>query len=127
MGKLLANSGFHPDLILSSPAKRAWETANKVAKELGYTSSIQTADSIYEASPGDILEIIHSIPENVNAAMLFGHNPGMEMTVRYLLGMGSAFHLPTCGMVVMETPMDWRTLRDASFSLKAFFIPRWIP
>lgn len=125
MGKILADWGFSPDLIVSSPAKRAITTANFFARALSYDESrIKKEDSIYEATPGTLLNLIESLPENAGSVMLFGHNSGMELTAASLMGMNGNFHLPTCGLVILESSLDWKLISQKGMSLKAFLIPR---
>ncbi len=52
MGRRLAKRGVNPDLILSSPAKRALKTARIIGSEIGSPKGdIHTDKRIYEAAP----------------------------------------------------------------------------
>lgn len=49
MGQRLVDRGCLPDLLLSSPAKRARQTAKRIAKQLAYPEErIEYATEIYE-------------------------------------------------------------------------------
>ena len=127
VAKQIANWGFNPDIIISSPANRAFTTASVFAMALQYeVEKIKKEKSIYEAQPETILEIIKSLPESADSVMLFGHNPAFESTVAALLGLKASFHLPTCGLVILESEAKWDKVKEWNMSLKAFLIPRII-
>jgi phosphohistidine phosphatase len=86
IGKLLYDRKIQPDLILSSPAKRAKQTAILV-KETGELSvEINYEDNIYEASPLRLLEILSKVNDEAESILLVGHNPGLESLIRILSG-----------------------------------------
>jgi len=65
------------DLILSSPACRAYETARIFAGHLSYEEeAIVKLDPLYHFGGIDrALHIISQVDDNINTLMLFGHNP----------------------------------------------------
>lgn len=76
----------NPSLILSSPLKRAIETAEIAARELGYEGKIMRVDALKpESSPAKIWA---EIRENSNepSILLAGHEPLMSATVAWMLG-----------------------------------------
>lgn len=74
-----------PDYIVSSPAKRAWATARRAAKHMGFdVDSIVKDQRIYAAGVRDLLAVLHDCPDEANRVMLVGHNPGFEDMVKYL-------------------------------------------
>ncbi len=66
------------DVIVSSPLKRALQTASLVGTELGYESTIQLSDAL---APGASVEVFQqlvtslSVYENV---IVVGHNPNLS-------------------------------------------------
>lgn len=124
-GKRLAEDGFMPDLILSSPANRALTTAKIVAKELGYTKEIETHQKLYFESTGTCIDIIQALPMNLNTVMIFGHNPIQSDVVRMLLNSYNPFEMPTSGMVCLENPFDdWQFTRRNAARLRWTLVPR---
>jgi phosphohistidine phosphatase len=101
MGERLAKLGLHPDLILTSPAVRALTTAELIAKALDYKrKNILVDERIYGAEPEELLKLIHALSDEVNCAMLFGHNPELsELTQAFSPAIS---HLPTCAVVEMH-------------------------
>ena len=62
MGKRLAGLGARPSLLLTSPAKRARETAQLIARELNYPlECIQSETELYLAPPAAILTATSTI------------------------------------------------------------------
>jgi phosphohistidine phosphatase len=57
MGKFMSERGFAPDLILSSPAARARETARLVKESANFQSEIRFEPKIYEATVGDTIPV----------------------------------------------------------------------
>ena len=60
MGKRLAKRDVKPDLILSSPARRALTTAEIIAKKLNYKRrDIVVDDRLYAGAVRDLLNVVH--------------------------------------------------------------------
>src|SRR5210317_145662 len=73
----LLNQGILPDLILTSPAKRAVETAQIFVKKLGLPEDCLTIEkSIYEAERADMLHLVHQLDDSLQSVLIIGHNPG---------------------------------------------------
>lgn len=100
MGRRLKERGVSPDIILSSPAKRAKETAKALSKEIGYDKKIKYIDAIYEASPDTLEKILDSVDEKYETVFLIGHNPGLNMLAERYVGFNE--NLPTCGIVALK-------------------------
>jgi phosphohistidine phosphatase len=93
MGLFLLNTGIIPDLILSSSAVRAHETASTLA-EIFKTDKkhIKSTRNLYYCSAKTILDQIHSLPETINCVLIVSHNPGISDLTRGLSG-GRAFYM----------------------------------
>lgn len=73
MGKLLKKEKIFPDLIISSPAKRAITTARKIADEIDYPKNkIIEEPKIYEAHVKTLLQIVNSLDDEIKTVFLFG-------------------------------------------------------
>ncbi|MCK5535754.1 MAG: histidine phosphatase family protein [Bacteroidales bacterium] len=74
-----------PDKIYSSSAKRAKETAKLVSKELNIGLKEITYDMrFYHGLKNDYIQFIQHLPQDVNRAIIIGHNPHVE-SVTYIL------------------------------------------
>lgn len=123
MGKKQRIQGLQPDLILSSPAPRALNTAKAFAEALSYNEEqVQTADQLYEASYEQILEQIYALENTLNTVMIFGHNPAISEVV-IELSREKADILPTAGIACFEFDIDqWEavTRENARFASQDF-------
>lgn len=73
----LKQKNIHIDMILASPAIRAEQTAEIIAKNLDFKGSIIRNDSIYKAFLNELIETISYTYDNVNSLFLVGHNPAL--------------------------------------------------
>ena len=79
-------AGAAPDLILSSPYRRATETADVAAETLGYQGKVvRTPALLPEASPFDAWEEIRSRHDE-RSVLLASHEPLMSSLAAFLLG-----------------------------------------
>ena len=131
MGQVLALFASVPDKIVSSPARRARQTAELVAEACGYSKkSIQWEPSFYEGESDDLITALRRLPAEVERVLLVGHNPGMEETAAALLGLDNeaeviVIRLPTAGLVCLEADIDdWALLMPGEVVLRWFLIPK---
>ena len=102
LGEKLAANGICPDLILSSPAKRAFATAAKLARKVKYPQdNIVVNDKVYGATLQELFNIIKGLDNSHNTVYLVGHNPETTLLVNYL-GALTVNNIPTCGIVALE-------------------------
>jgi phosphohistidine phosphatase len=113
MGKRLKEKDIQPDQMISSPAKRAFSTAKKIAKVLKFPEDkIKTDRRLYHADEETILTVVREIKDKANIAMVFGHNPGLTEFVNSLLqGNQDIDNVPTCGVVAFQFDTEtWRSV-----------------
>lgn len=97
-GRLL-NSGTVPDQILSSPAKRAVDTAIIFCRVLNLNEEkILIINDLFHADSEEIRKIIGETPGAIAALMIFGHNPGFTQLANDLSNI-TVPNIPTCGIV----------------------------
>jgi phosphohistidine phosphatase len=110
MANRLKKRGIHPEIILSSTAKRASETAIITAKALDFPEDeITWEKNLYHASTNTILKYIHLQKDSKNTLIVFGHNPGFNELINYLGG--NIENLPTAGQFGFKLKSDhWRDL-----------------
>lgn len=109
MGAFLREQGIAAEAIVSSPARRARETAQIVRDAAGFGAEIRFEPRIYEASLGDLIEIISEVENDCKKLLIVGHNPGFEQLVGSLTG--EFLPLPTAALVEIELPVEhWSEL-----------------
>lgn len=87
MGKWLVRENIKPDVFVSSPASRAFKTAEIIAGQYKMSiDSIQTQAGIYDGGPKAYLQAVTTVPERCETVMLFGHNPDITYFAEYLSG-----------------------------------------
>jgi phosphohistidine phosphatase len=102
MGKRLAKRDVKPDLILSSPARRALKTAEIIAKKLDYKlKDIVVDDRLYASAVHDLLNVIHKLGDKLERVILFGHNPELTELAHRLSS--EITHMPTCAVAWRST------------------------
>lgn len=78
VGRLIRKTKLRVDLLLSSPAARARQTAALVQESAGLSAELLYDERIYEADAVALLEVVTQATESADALMLVGHNPGLE-------------------------------------------------
>lgn len=114
MGKRLKEKGTHPDLMLASPAKRAFSTARRIAKVLEYDKEkIKTDQRLYHASEETFFSVIREVKNKHDILMVFGHNPGLTDFANAVDNTDANIdNVPTCGIVAFSMDIDdWSQLK----------------
>lgn len=125
MGQRLKEKGVQLDVIVSSDARRAVDTAASVAGVLGLSSEdIREMPELYHASPDRILDIVKAFPDHWKQVMLVGHNPGLtELANRYLSPPIAS--IPTAGIVELRfESLLWREIEPACLGLSWLDFPK---
>jgi phosphohistidine phosphatase len=125
---LLNSRQVIPDLIISSPANRALQTAAIFAGNLAFPiDEIQKEPGLYmEFTTGDFLDFLQSADESLSTLFVFGHNPGISYFVSRLT---DNFHgdMPTCSTVGIDFPVkSWKEIEARSGKLAFQLVPKMI-
>ena len=125
MGRRLAERGMRPDLIMTSPALRALNTALHYARQLGIPrEQIRSNPAQYAASPQELIGLIRTVNSGVATLMLVGHNPESTALANVLAGL-NIDNIPTSGIVGLSfSQCAWTDLSPASGSLLFFDYPK---
>lgn len=104
VGHALAVAGIRPDLMLSSPATRALETAVLAAEPLAYDlQRIETEEGAYPGDAPRLLEIVRSHAKGKACIVLVGHNPGLRELGMALDSLQESWSLPKGHAAVFES------------------------
>lgn len=119
MGQEIRDLGLSFDLVLASPAQRVVETVEGVSG-----LSPQYDDRIYEASTGQLLEIVRSVDDSIESLMLVGHNPGFERLAARLTDK-AVDDVPTGTLIEIELLVEhWRDVGAGSGRQVRFITPK---
>lgn len=104
MGQWIKEKDLAPDMILSSTALRAVETAQLIARACEYTGNIQMIEHFYPGSSDDYMETLCGQAANASIIMIVGHNPGLEIFLEHLTGRKE--HLPTAALAQVHLSIN---------------------
>lgn len=128
MGAFIKEVGALPAAIISSPAKRAEQTAQLLIKDAGIDPSlIRWNKDLYYGGARDYLSTIQKAPEEAMTILLVGHNPLMEETVSLLCNEEGAYavRMPAGALVCIEHPaIGWKQIKAGTARLKWMMIPK---
>ncbi|MDZ4752698.1 MAG: histidine phosphatase family protein [Flavobacteriales bacterium] len=115
-------SGF--DVVLCSPARRTSFTLDFFKHEFALRNdAIEMKRSIYDASFGELVSIISSLPDSYRNVMLIGHNPGLSMLVHYFTGQN--VNMPTCAIAEIGFgSFTWMEASENCATLVSFDYPK---
>ncbi len=123
-GKYINSNLPKPDLIISSYAVRADETAKLIAKEINYdTSKIKYYDELYHCSITEYFEILIRQHFKTNHIIIVSHNPGTTGFVT-LLTDKNIDTIPTCGVAHIELDiLKWEDVEPGMGKLIKLITP----
>lgn len=111
VGQYLKENNIKIDIIISSPAERAKESAN-IIKELLNLPEIEFIDNLYPSTSSCIHDAIISTEDLINNILIIGHNPGLSSFAQEYMQLNTA-SLPTSGIIACT----YETNSWAEFSL----------
>ena len=121
MARRWCTLGLVPDLLLASPAERAHRTALLFAAEFRVgPTSIGLDERLYNATPGELLEVIHGTPASLRHLMIFAHNPGISDLARLLCpALPLAELVPAAACTFRTGARSWRRIEVNRIALVA--------
>jgi len=123
MGEVMAKRNFLPDIILSSPARRALQTALLVKEAGGMNAAVKYDERIYEASPQALRQAVLEIGDEFDSVLLVGHNPGVEGFTKFLTNKSEP--MPTASLSVIELDIKaWNDLAQETGRLQTVIRPK---
>ena len=128
MGSRLRQHRFQPDMMLTSPARRALATAQAIAAATGWpTERLILEAQLYEADLATLFTIVHGLDDDWNHVVLFGHNPTFTEFANELADAGIE-NIPTCGVVDLELAIgSWSQVEAKSARMVDFDFPKKEP
>ena len=100
------NKKLKPDLIISSHAVRAFETAKIFAVGLNYPEDkIVVSKGMYHGNLDSLYNYFFDLDDNIESLMMVGHNPTFTYFANQFLDK-SIDNLPTSGVVCIEFMTD---------------------
>ena len=121
----LLENNLTVDLMISSHAVRAHQTASIIADGLNYPEdNIQISTTIYHGDIDSLFNQLFELSNDINSVMLFGHNPTFTSLANYFLAKKIDW-LPTSAIVSIEFDTDkWENFINARKKVKFVITPR---
>lgn len=116
MAACLVQRNLIPDLLLVSPAERAWATAEIVASACELDpKQIQCARELYLGSPETAWRLLAHCAASLRHIMICGHNPALSQIASRFGPAPQRRELPTAGIATAAWRSgDWQTLQPES-------------
>lgn len=114
--KLVANqfvrSNNLPEVIYSSPAKRALSTCELFCSISNFpTKNIKIQEDLYDFGGESVINFIKKLPNDISDVMIFGHNHAFT-SISNIFGSVYLSNLPTSGLVKIQIDIDdWNSLK----------------
>ncbi len=125
VGKYLRKGGHNPDVILSSPAVRAIETAKIIAGMIEYPiKKIWISDPVYFEGSQNILKTIKQLSDEYEKVFLVGHNPTITTLANNFLK-DHIDYIPTSGVLCLSFDVDqWKEISIKNGKRKFYITPK---
>lgn len=131
MGREMQRSGFIPDLVLCSGAKRARDTWKAVARSIE-VNDVGYSDALYSSDAAGYLDIIREAKSD-GSILIVGHNPMMEDLAIGLARDGNEQAMaaarrgfPACGLAILRFPDSLSRIAPEDGFLEKFLKPAGI-
>jgi phosphohistidine phosphatase len=133
MGRYMAANGLVPDVVLCSPALRARDTWDLVAKEMGASPKILLERDIYDFGDGEVLlNTLRRAAGATKSVLLVGHNPSIGGLAQRLAQKGdrkirsrleSKYPTGTLAVIGLDAS-SWADISQSAGTLMRFVRPR---
>ena len=136
IGAYFKSKKYSCDIVLCSSAQRTRETFGLIKPYLHDGMSLKLDDLLYLAEPKYLVRCLRALSDDVQSAMIIGHNPGLEQLAHSLVAKArgaeaSALQrsledgFPTCALAVVRSAAEtWAGLKPGRCELLDFVRPR---
>ena len=130
VGRWLGTSGYLPDAVVCSTARRARETWELVSSGLASVAPdaapvVRFEPRVYDATVLNLLMLIREFDPAWRTAVIVGHNPGLAELAAGLASPDSApsHAFPTAAVAVLGLAGAWAGVAPGEARLLAFTVP----
>ena len=133
IGVWMGQQRLSPSPVVSSPAERAFNTAEKACKAMGLgADSIRTDERLFGAGMEQVLAVVREFPDESRCGLLVGHDPDLEGLLEFLTGPMPAMPesrklLPTAGLARLRLQSDWAVIDAGCARLMSIVRPVELP
>ena len=112
MGRWLRDNAAVPEAVWCSSALRARQTWSAAAAALTGAPEPSYLRSVYQAGPGDLLELLRDVPTAVGSVLIVGHNPTLQQALAAITGEPPQ-SFPSGALALLELAGSWSAPGDA--------------
>jgi phosphohistidine phosphatase len=129
VGRWAKKHGVRPQLVVCSNALRAQQTLQRVLPSLG-EPAVWVEVTLYAAGAETLLARVRTLSDEVDEAMLVGHNPGLIERLLLLAAPGllrerARENFPTGAFAKLEIEVErWADVPLGEARLTEFVVPR---
>ncbi|BAF71585.1 phosphoglycerate/bisphosphoglycerate mutase [Sulfurovum sp. NBC37-1] len=124
IGSYLKLRGVCPDIILSSCALRAQETADCLAKKLEFDGKINYMQELYFTDTETLKQIVMLQENDADTIFVIGHNPQITDMANSLIDEHIS-KIPTMGVVATNFDIEqWSDLGNVKGTMDFFISPK---
>jgi phosphohistidine phosphatase len=116
-----------PDLIMSSHATRAFDTARIIANAVGYPEeTIMISKNIYHGDVESQFNLFYDLSDDVQSLMLVGHNPTFTYLANYFVEK-PIDNLPTSGVICIDFETNtWSDIFNVKKTTRFYIYPNML-
>lgn len=129
VGRWLGRSGYVPDAVVCSTARRARETWELAAAGLaetvpGAAPQVRYEPRVYEATVLGLLMLVREFSDELRTVLIVGHNPALaELAAGLTTPPPPPPAFPTAAVAVLGLDGDWASAGPGEARLIAFAVP----
>jgi phosphohistidine phosphatase len=128
IARALMEKGYAPDLIISSPALRALQTAQIIAGTCGVNAdTIRQESFIYDGyTTDDFIRFLAGTKKEFNTIYVIGHNPDIALMAINLTE-DNFFHFPTTAAAVIQFDcQNWQEVSAREGKTEFYINPKML-
>ena len=125
IGNYLREHKIKPDLVITSPATRALQTAIGISEILNYPKeSLNIKQDIYFGTSSAILSVLENMDDIFKDVFLFGHEPLLSSLIEILTGK-NIDKFPTCAVCRISLDITkWKNLKLKNSKCEFYVNPK---
>jgi len=120
----LIYKGVKPDLIVSSSAVRAHQTALEMAQVFGFPpQNIHKENILYAGDEDTIMDVLTGLPDAIDCVILVAHNPGTTEFVNLFLHQPMGAMAPSTIVELQFKMKNWQQLPTSHTTTTRIYQP----
>ena len=125
MARRLIKASITIDRFVSSPARRARQTAELFIREFDKKEkAIRFIPELYHAAPAVFKEVVAGLDDKDDTVAIFSHNPGITAFVNMLTEV-RLDNMPTCAIFAVKSSVEhWNEFLSTSPEFSFFDYPK---